>query len=141
MTPPVHVHLHRATCLPRVEDLVPVLERKKQRRLGLPPTRAENAKAKALQWELVEPVNPTKLCPPPIPSWMHGGASAQDYGCAFDLATGLPDDLLAEQLLASDLWAEVESQGQRKTVKHHRQSRRPDTLAHQKAPSSPLGKR
>lgn len=73
------------------------------------------ARAAARQWELVEPVNPggpvNPGIVPPQPVWMQAGLATQHPWMAFD-STGLPNMLFAEQLLASDLGAKVESQEQ-----------------------------
>lgn len=66
------------------------------------------ARAAAKQWELIESLPHT---PPPLPvqpTWMQVGLATQHPWMAFDPATGLPNELLAEQLLASDLGAKVE---------------------------------
>lgn len=47
---------------------------------------------------------------------MQGALATQHYWWAFDQATGLPNELLAEQLLASDLGAKIESQGEPKKI-------------------------
>lgn len=63
------------------------------------------AQASAEQWKLVEPA-PAGV-PGVHPLWLHGLA-AQHASKAFDIKTGLPNLLLAEQLLASDLGQRVE---------------------------------
>lgn len=72
------------------------------------------ARAAARQWGLVEPVNPAipanSGLVPAQPHWIQGGLAAQHPWMAFDRATGLPNELLAEQLLATDLGAKVESE-------------------------------
>ena len=69
------------------------------------------AQAAARQWQLVEPVNPpdptnVAVAPPQPPSMQPGLATLQP-AIAFNVATGLPNPLYAEQLLASDLGAKV----------------------------------
>ena len=77
------------------------------------------AQAAAEQWKLVEPVTPALPGVPvgmlPQPAWLHGLASKHPW-MAFDPTTGLPNPLLAEQLLASDLGETVESQEQPKRI-------------------------
>ena len=71
------------------------------------------AQAAARQWELVEPVNPpdpvNPAVAPPQPPSMQAGLATMHPWMAFDSATGLPNALLAEQLLASDLGQKLES--------------------------------
>ena len=78
------------------------------------------AEAAAKQWELVElvnPVNPNKPgAAPAQPPWMQIGLATQHPWMAFNSATGLPNELLAEQLLATDLGSKVETQEQPKRV-------------------------
>jgi hypothetical protein len=78
------------------------------------------ARAAAGQWELVEPVNPVNPINPsaaPIqPPWMQFGLATQHPWMAFDNSTGLPNELLAEQLLATDLGAKVENQEMPKEI-------------------------
>lgn len=78
------------------------------------------AKAAARQWELVEPLNPADPANPgtvpPQPHWIQVGLAAQHPWMAFDQTTGLFNELLAEQLLAADLGAKVESQGEPKKI-------------------------
>jgi hypothetical protein len=64
--------------------------------------------AAAHQWEMVEPVGTGVV--PPQPDWMQVGLATQHPWMAFDVATGLPNPLLAEQLLASDLGQNLETQ-------------------------------
>lgn len=70
------------------------------------------AQAAARQWELVEPVNPPDpLNPsavPPRPPSMQPGLATLHGWMAFDSATGLPNQFLAEQLLADDLGQQIE---------------------------------
>jgi hypothetical protein len=77
------------------------------------------AQAAAEQWKLIEPVTSARLgnpvAVPPQPLWIHGLASKHPW-MAFDSTTGLPNPLLAEQLLASELGEQVESQEQPKTI-------------------------
>jgi len=72
------------------------------------------ARAAARQWEMVEPVNPVLPGSPPArpgqPPWMSGALATRHAWMAFDGATGLPNEHLAEQLLASELGEKVESQ-------------------------------
>ncbi|WP_373509399.1 hypothetical protein [Thiocapsa sp.] len=78
------------------------------------------AQAAARQWALVEPPSPTippaPLAGPLIPPWMQPGLATQHPWMAFDIDSGLPNRLLAEQLLASDLGQEIESQGAPRTI-------------------------
>jgi hypothetical protein len=78
------------------------------------------ARAAARQWELVEPVNPvlpgSPGAVPAQPPWMQVGLTTQHPWMAFDGATGLPNELLAEQLLATDLGARVESEEDPKRI-------------------------
>lgn len=72
--------------------------------------------AAARQWEMVEPVGAPDLLNvaggAPAPTWMSPtGLATQHTWMAFDDVTGLPNELLAEQLLASELGREIESQG------------------------------
>lgn len=80
----------------------------------------KTARAAALQWELVEPLNPANPTNPGAapgqPPWMQIGLATQHPWMAFDSATGLPNELLAEQLLASDLGAKVELQGEPRKI-------------------------
>jgi hypothetical protein len=70
------------------------------------------AQAAARQWELVEPVNPVDpnypTQNPGQPPSIQPGLATQHPWMAFDNTTGLPNPLLAEQLLASDLGEKVE---------------------------------
>jgi hypothetical protein len=71
------------------------------------------ARAAARQWELVEPVNPVIPGTPPVPMqppWLSGTLATRYPWMAFDVSTGAPNELLAEQLLASDLGEKVELQ-------------------------------
>lgn len=71
------------------------------------------ARAAARQWDLVEPTNPVlpgqPVSPPPQPLWISGRLATAHGWMAFDGATGLRNEMLAEQLLASDLGDQVES--------------------------------
>ena len=64
------------------------------------------ALAAARQWELIPPPVPP---PPSARPWMEGLAVAHPW-MAFDGATGLPNELAAEQFLATDLGAKIEQQ-------------------------------
>lgn len=70
------------------------------------------ARAAARQWELVEPVNPVVPGTPPLvpvqPPWLSGTLATRYQWMAFDGSTGASNELLAEQLLASDLGEKVE---------------------------------
>ena len=67
------------------------------------------SRAAAKQWELVEPIDPVNPGVQPIqPVWITGGLASQHSWMAFDGATGLPNELLAEQLLAADLGQKIE---------------------------------
>lgn len=78
------------------------------------------AMAAARQWELVEPVNPTNPDipgqTPPQPTWIQTGLASRHQWMAFENNTGLPNELLAEQLLASDLGERVEAEEQPKRI-------------------------
>ena len=63
------------------------------------------ASAAARQWALAEPILPG-TAPVPFP-WM-AGLSTQHLWMAFDSASGLPNELAAEQFLAADLGAQIE---------------------------------
>ena len=78
------------------------------------PLSFHKAMAAARQWEMVEPTGDIQN--PPLPPWAQLGLAAQHPWMAFDNTTGLPNELLAEQLLASDLGTEVESKGMSKTI-------------------------
>jgi hypothetical protein len=70
--------------------------------------------AAARQWELVEPLDapvPLGAVPiPPPPPWLSGRLAQAHSWMAFDPATGLPNELFAEQLLQSDLGQKIETQ-------------------------------
>jgi hypothetical protein len=72
------------------------------------------ARAAARQWELVEPINPADPANPGAapfqPPWIQGALAARHPWMAFDGATGLPNVLLAEQLLATDLGERLEKE-------------------------------
>jgi len=77
------------------------------------------AHAAARQWELVEPLplaDPPQahgIAPrgvPPTTSWMQGLAVKHSW-MAFDMQSGLPNELAAEQFLASELGETVEMAG------------------------------
>jgi hypothetical protein len=70
--------------------------------------------AAARQWELVEP--PPAGVVPAAPPWIQGGLASQHQWMVFDPATGLPNEMFAEQLLQSDLGANLESAGQTKSI-------------------------
>jgi hypothetical protein len=81
------------------------------------------AKAAALQWALVEPigVGPTPTPPlggliPAQPPWMQAGLATRHPWMPFNSADGLPNELLAEQLLQSDLGENLEQKGQTKSI-------------------------
>jgi hypothetical protein len=65
------------------------------------------AAAAARAWAAVEPVPPAIPPPPPWVSGLVGGLG----GYAFDPATGLPNELAPEQMLAAELGREVEQKG------------------------------
>jgi hypothetical protein len=65
------------------------------------------AMAAGRQWALVEPVGSRNS--PAKPEWMQQGLAAQHYGIVFDYSSGLPKDLMVEQLLQSDLGSVLES--------------------------------
>jgi hypothetical protein len=68
------------------------------------------------KWQLIEPEKPVPGVPqPPFPIWMQGLATLHPW-MARDASTGLPNEMLAEQLLAIELGQELESQGQHKTI-------------------------
>ncbi|MFZ3165983.1 MAG: hypothetical protein WA130_00095 [Candidatus Methanoperedens sp.] len=70
------------------------------------------------QFELIEPKNPADpVNPVPLlPGWMSTGAATQNPFIAFNNNTGLPNELFAEQLLASDLGAKIEMNAQQKGI-------------------------
>ena len=78
------------------------------------PLSYHKAMAAARQWEMVEPSGVGII--PPQPGWMQQGLATQHPWMAFDDVTGLPKQLLAEQLLADDLGVEVESQEEPKII-------------------------
>lgn len=78
------------------------------------PMSYHKAMAAALQWQMVEPTGDPAN--PPQLAWMQAGLAGQHPWMAFDNTTGLPNPLLAEQLLASDLGTEVESEEQPKRI-------------------------
>ena len=69
------------------------------------------ARAAALQWELVGPVDPAPaggyVAPPQLPPWL-GILANQHQWMAIDPRTGLRNEFLAEQLLQSDLGQKIE---------------------------------
>jgi hypothetical protein len=73
-----------------------------------------SAWAAARQWDLVEPMdtpNPAddKVPVPPAPPWISARLAVKHSWMAFDLTTGLPNRLFAEQILQSDLGEKLES--------------------------------
>jgi hypothetical protein len=79
----------------------------------------KTARAAARQWELVEPQNLAAPANPSIaiqPPLMQIGLATQHLWMVPDGSTGLLNELLAEQLLASDLGAKIESQGEPKKI-------------------------
>lgn len=75
--------------------------------------------AAARRWELVEPQGPN--IQPPLPVWMQEpanvpGIAGRHPWMAFDYNTGLPNRFFAEQLLASELGAEIEQAEPPRTV-------------------------
>ena len=72
------------------------------------PMSYHRALAASKQWEMVEPIG-TGNTPNP-PPWVTGLAGQHTW-MPFNGTTGLPNPLLAEQLLAHDLGVEVESKG------------------------------
>jgi hypothetical protein len=69
------------------------------------------AMAAARQWRLVEPANPANPgAAPSQPGWIQAGLATRHQWMAFDNITGLPNELLNEQLLASELGEKVESE-------------------------------
>jgi hypothetical protein len=72
--------------------------------------------AAARQWELVEPLDAPGP-PPPPPPWLTGRLAQSYSWMAFNGATGLPNELFAEQVLASDLGQKIEMlQGPPRTI-------------------------
>jgi len=63
------------------------------------------ASAAARQWALVEPIPPGAA--PALQTWMSGLATQHPW-MAFDSASGLPNELAAEQFLAADLGTQIE---------------------------------
>ena len=78
------------------------------------------AQAAARQWELVEPENPpdpiNPSTVPPKPLSIQSGLANMHPWMAFDSATGLPNPLLAEQLLADDLGQQIERREGPRTI-------------------------
>lgn len=78
------------------------------------------AQAAARQWELVEPLNPpdpvNPSAVPPQPLSIQAGLATLRSWMAFDSATGLPNPLLAEQLLADDLGQQIEMKEGPRTI-------------------------
>lgn len=75
----------------------------------------ESAWAAARQWEQIEPQDPPNsdavaAPPPPQPPSISGRLASTHAWMAFDPATGLPNKLLAEQILQSDLGQKIEMQ-------------------------------
>jgi hypothetical protein len=73
----------------------------------------EATRAAARQWQLVEPINPQNPTnpgeKPAQPPWMQGAlATGYAWWWAFNDLDGLPNELLAEQLLATDLGEKIE---------------------------------
>lgn|SRR5262249_17578756 len=76
------------------------------------------ARAAALQWSLVEPnvpAQPPGIVPVQRP-WMQPGLATRYPWMAFNPSNGLPNELLAEQLLASDLGENIEQKGQTRSI-------------------------
>ena len=78
------------------------------------------SRAAARQWELVEPINPVDSANPgmkPVqPPWITGELAMQQSWMAFNDTNGLPNELLAEQYLATDLGQKIEMQGETKEI-------------------------
>jgi hypothetical protein len=75
----------------------------------------QSAWAAAGQWQLVEPADAAVASAPavgipPNPPWLSGRLATAHAWMAFDPATGLHNELFAEQLLQSDLGAKIETQ-------------------------------
>lgn len=80
----------------------------------------QTARAAARQWELVEPINPADRtnpgATPSQPPWIQGALATRHPWMAFNSATGLPNVLLAEQLLATDLGERLERLQEPRTI-------------------------
>jgi len=74
-----------------------------------------SAVAAARQWELVEPLGPNIL-PPPPGGMSTAGLAGQHPWMAFDQSSGLPNKFFAEQLLASELGAKIEQTEPPRTI-------------------------
>jgi hypothetical protein len=77
------------------------------------------ARAAGRQWDLVEPIHrvfPAPAVNPPAHPWMISGLAMRHPWMAFDASTGLPNEFLVEQLLASDLGQNLETQMKPKTI-------------------------
>lgn len=72
-------------------------------------------KAISRQWELAEPVGPGPA-QPRLP-FAHAGQIGEYSWMAFDTTTGLPNELFAVQLLATELGKYVETQEKEKVIK------------------------
>ncbi|WP_114940497.1 hypothetical protein [Mucilaginibacter endophyticus] len=79
------------------------------------------ARAAAAQWALLGPLEPVPpmnnyYAIPPAPAWMQGTLALNHSWMAFSTNTGLPNELLAEQLLQNELGSTIENQGGAKHV-------------------------
>ncbi|MDH4078907.1 MAG: hypothetical protein OEU68_03735 [Nitrospira sp.] len=77
------------------------------------------ARAAGRQWDLVEPIHRVSPGPgvtPPAYSWMTSGLAIRHPWMAFDASTGLPNEFLTEQLLASELGQNFETQMPPRTI-------------------------
>jgi hypothetical protein len=78
------------------------------------------ARAAAAQWALLGPLTP--LPPtnyysiPPAPPWMQGILALNHSWMAFSTITGLPNELLTEQLLQHDLGETIENKGEARHI-------------------------
>jgi hypothetical protein len=72
------------------------------------------ARAAAAQWKAVEP--PPPGTPPPALAITAGPLASKSGAMAFDPTTNLPNDLLAEQMLQSELGLLFEAQGQTRPI-------------------------
>jgi hypothetical protein len=72
------------------------------------------AMAAGRQWRMVEPIGAN--LPLAVPPWMIGAVALKHSWMAFDGASGLPNKLYPEQILASELGERVESQEQPRRI-------------------------
>ncbi len=63
-----------------------------------------------------EPAQPPPTPWPPVPSWMDTDSATNLAQMAFDAATGLPNPLMAEQVLAAELGKRKETPEEQKRI-------------------------